>query len=372
MKTIIKAILLAMVLSLILAVTAGCEGLIPTPTEPEEPTAAPTEPAEPTNPEEPTEPPVDPTEPPVDPTEPPHTHSYEAVVTAPTCTAAGYTTYTCACGDSYTADEVAATGHTWVAGTTVAPTFDAQGYTEYACACGETKQDDFVAAKVAVATANGTKYETFAEAFAAGGEIVLLADVELNAPLTIEGTMVIDLNGKTLSYTSEVMGEAMITNKGNLTINDSAETGVINYNYVGTNDASYGKGNYTISNGGTLTVNGGKITGANLRQHAKYPIDNNNTTGDAILVINGGWIYNYNTSAIRMFCNSTTYRNSVTINGGLVEGYCAIWMQNPGSKTMNGEHDHTDGSHKPKHKVRQIVDHLNGIVCFCKDRNGQD
>ncbi len=42
-------------------------------------------------------------------------HEYAAVVTAPTCTAAGYTTYTCpTCGDSYTADEVAATGHDYV------------------------------------------------------------------------------------------------------------------------------------------------------------------------------------------------------------------------------------------------------------------
>ena len=39
-------------------------------------------------------------------------HDYEAVVTAPTCTEKGYTTYTCACGDSYTADETAALGHT--------------------------------------------------------------------------------------------------------------------------------------------------------------------------------------------------------------------------------------------------------------------
>ena len=39
-------------------------------------------------------------------------HSHEAVVTAPTCTAVGYTTYTCHCGDTYTDDEVAATGHT--------------------------------------------------------------------------------------------------------------------------------------------------------------------------------------------------------------------------------------------------------------------
>ena len=39
-------------------------------------------------------------------------HNHETVVTAPTCTEAGYTTYTCACGDTYTADEVPATGHT--------------------------------------------------------------------------------------------------------------------------------------------------------------------------------------------------------------------------------------------------------------------
>ena len=58
---------------------------------------------------------------------------------------------------------------------------------------------------------------------------------------------------------------------------------------------------------------------------------------NAVLVINGGHLYNYNTSAIRMFCNSTTYVNSVTVNGGLVEGYCAIWVQNPGKNTVNCE-----------------------------------
>ena len=40
-------------------------------------------------------------------------HKYEAVETAPTCTEAGYTTYTCSvCGDSYKDDEKAALGHT--------------------------------------------------------------------------------------------------------------------------------------------------------------------------------------------------------------------------------------------------------------------
>ena len=40
-----------------------------------------------------------------------HVHNHNAVVTAPTCNDAGYTTYTCACGNVYTGDEVAALGH---------------------------------------------------------------------------------------------------------------------------------------------------------------------------------------------------------------------------------------------------------------------
>ena len=49
-------------------------------------------------------------------------HNYVSVVTAPTCEAKGYTTYTCSkCGDSYVADEVAALGHTWADATCTAP-----------------------------------------------------------------------------------------------------------------------------------------------------------------------------------------------------------------------------------------------------------
>jgi len=40
-------------------------------------------------------------------------HEYTAVVTAPTCEDKGYTTYTCVCGDSYVADYVSATGHSF-------------------------------------------------------------------------------------------------------------------------------------------------------------------------------------------------------------------------------------------------------------------
>ena len=44
-------------------------------------------------------------------------HVHEAVVTAPTCTEQGYTTYTCPCGDTYVADYVDATGHNMENGT---------------------------------------------------------------------------------------------------------------------------------------------------------------------------------------------------------------------------------------------------------------
>lgn len=39
-------------------------------------------------------------------------HDYESVVTAPTCTDKGYTTYTCHCGNSYIDNYVNALGHT--------------------------------------------------------------------------------------------------------------------------------------------------------------------------------------------------------------------------------------------------------------------
>ena len=115
-------------------------------------------------------------------------HSYTLKVTAPTCTADGYTTYTCTCGYSYTGDTVAANGHTeetipavdatcssagltagkkcsicgvvTVAQTKVdakghsytskitSPTCTTTGYTTHTCSsCGDTYTSDNVAAK---------------------------------------------------------------------------------------------------------------------------------------------------------------------------------------------------------------------------------
>ena len=72
-----------------------------------------------------------------------HVHSYNAVVTEPTCQAGGYTTYTCSCGDSYVADETGSTGHSYSSEVT-APTCTAAGYTTYTCSCGDSYTADEV------------------------------------------------------------------------------------------------------------------------------------------------------------------------------------------------------------------------------------
>ena len=60
-------------------------------------------------------------------------HTYESVVTDPTCTEAGYTTYTCSvCGDTYTADETEALGHT-----------EAEAVTENEVAATETEDGSY-------------------------------------------------------------------------------------------------------------------------------------------------------------------------------------------------------------------------------------
>lgn len=70
-----------------------------------------------------------------------HIHNYTSAVTPPTCTQPGYTTYTCACGDTYVGDETAALGHDFGAWqTTQAPTAHEAGQETRACSrCAETQ-----------------------------------------------------------------------------------------------------------------------------------------------------------------------------------------------------------------------------------------
>ncbi len=75
-------------------------------------------------------------------------HDYVAVVTEPTCTEDGYTTYTCSrCGDTYTDDVVEKLGHDWDEGVETPATCETDGGMLFTCKrCGETKLEDVIPA----------------------------------------------------------------------------------------------------------------------------------------------------------------------------------------------------------------------------------
>ena len=76
-----------------------------------------------------------------------HTAASSSTVTAPTCTAKGYTTYTCTmCKSTYKGAETAALGHNLTSVVT-APTCTAEGYTTYTCSrCNQVTTGDTVPA----------------------------------------------------------------------------------------------------------------------------------------------------------------------------------------------------------------------------------
>ena len=102
-------------------------------------------------------------------------HSYSNIVTAPTCTAVGYTTHTCSvCEHTYNSDTIAATGHTEVTDAAVPATCTAAGKTEgkHCSVCNETivaqteipalghEFKDYVYNNDATTTADGTETAT--------------------------------------------------------------------------------------------------------------------------------------------------------------------------------------------------------------------
>ena len=161
-----------------------------------------------------------------------------------------------------------------------------------------------------VAKVGSKKYETLADAIrlaAKGKTITLLADVEQNTQLTINKSITLDLNGKTIRNTVDIWGDkanailsitngAKVTITGNGTI-DAKENDCYTINVV--------KGDLTIENGtfygnvsvvqveeGTLSVKGGTF---DLHQKwegsSKYLfncIDSEFTSGNAKVAISGG------------------------------------------------------------------------------------
>ena len=134
-------------------------------------------------------------------------HKYNTVVTAPTCTTGGYTTYTCVCGDTYVADEVDATGHNYAEEVTKAPTCTEDGVKTFTCPCGDT----------------------YTEVIKTNGHA--LTEVEAKAPTCTEAgyetyeycsvcdhTTFVEIPAKGHSYNKTVVTSATCTEAGYITI----------------------------------------------------------------------------------------------------------------------------------------------------------
>ena len=211
-------------------------------------------------------------------------HSYDAVVTAPTCTDGGYTTYTCSvCGYSYVADETEATGHAteveyW--------TYDNKLYLVPVCGC--------LTEKVLVDTSEALPVDNEADLvflLTHGFDAKLDADINLTATIDIVGSIVtLDLNGKTL--------------KADWESDDVVEV-------IHVHDASHltivGEGN--VVSGGTYTAGTNSVISCRV---------------DSMLTIKGGNYYSASCGDV-IFCETNSI---VRIEGGhfeAAESYYGTW-----------------------------------------------
>ena len=183
-----------------------------------------------------------------------------------------------------------------------------------------------------VAAIGETYYATLqaaVEAAQADETVVVLENIELSTPVVVaaDKNLTLDLNGKTVSYTSAVAGEDMITNRGNLTITDSSDAKTGKLAYVNTDTTASNVTVSTISTeaGSTLVVDGGTIENKTVKADGSsiysFAIDilTNGNLGDVNVTINGGTVYS-DYMAIRQFNNGTACKNSLTINGGYIYG----------------------------------------------------
>lgn len=172
------------------------------------------------------------------------------------------------------------------------------------------------------------------EAIEKGGTIVLTSDINLTDGIVIpaDKELVIDLNGRTLSGTAtSAAASNMITVKGNanLTIKNGTVTFAAttpDTQWGGEGQPEYpGYANNTIRNEGVLVVENAIIENKTSKGGASYVIDNYK---GAKLVVNEGSVLTQSGGdiAIRMF-NGSEGTIDVTINGGRISGYRAVWVQ---------------------------------------------
>ncbi|WP_346704685.1 S-layer homology domain-containing protein [uncultured Agathobaculum sp.] len=143
-------------------------------------------------------------------------HDYETVVTEPTCTEMGYTTYTCTrCGDTYKGDYTEAAGHKpgdWIIDKE--PTTDSEGCKHKECeVCGETLETEEIE-KIYHQATTDSKGEAVV-----GGYLVIVTDTDTkdpvaNATVTLhaDDTLSIRLpNSRILDYADQTTVTVLLT-----------------------------------------------------------------------------------------------------------------------------------------------------------------
>ena len=148
-------------------------------------------------------------------------------------------------------------------------------------------------------------------------------------------TITLDLNGKTISSIKHNSARAaVIANKGELTIKDTANTGMITSSFDNP-DIEWDPEGFptyatnTIANEGFVTIESGKLENHSPAGGASYVVDN---TNGGSLTVSGGVLYGEHDNAIRLFANNDGTKDQfVTITGGDITGKRAIWIQLPGS-----------------------------------------
>ena len=184
--------------------------------------------------------------------------------------------------------------------------------------------DDVVVESIDVDNAKVSTMKQLTDALKRDGKITLQQDLALTEPVTVGKNTALDLNGYALTYTSDVAASSeMIKVTGSLTVKDSKGTGKIVYTYTGAGDPAFGWGTYTITNSGTLVVEGGTIemstplNGAGSVEHMHCAIQ---ASGNAkSTTIYGGTVKNETYRSIRI------NGGALTVKGGDMVGQ--VWMQ---------------------------------------------
>lgn len=187
-----------------------------------------------------------------------------------------------------------------------------------------------------VAEIGGKLYQSLQEAFddADNQTIVLDHDLVVGEPVVVASgkTAVLDLNGNTLSAvaTSSAASRLIAVQSGAvLTIRNGSivyAATTPDTQWGGEGQPPYpGYANNTITNQGELTIEGASLENKTLKGGASYVIDNYSgaklTIGEGTVIKQSG-----GDVAIRMF-NGGTGEIDVTINGGTITGYRAVWIQ---------------------------------------------